>query len=249
MAGLLEISAAAAPRSRRKTFRARRPTNLRPLKLAGLAFLLVIALFSGVMWRERAFKLNRPFLPTTLTPHGGGGGAVGLRGGRAGGGAALGGPLGRRVSVGVGSAAAPAAGAPGAAGSSSFKLLADRRGWLAELLPSGFPGAGLSHLVSVEPGAVRGNHAHPAKAEVIVLFGGRALLRTRCAGEASYAEVAAGEVGADGGGLWRFVVPAGCAHAVKNVGPRTMFLLSYTDRPSSDGDTVRGAANRLFPTT
>ena len=103
--------------------------------------------------------------------------------------------------------------------------------------------------MSVEPGAVRGNHAHPAKAEVIVLFGGRALLRTRCAGEASYAEVAVGEVGADGGGLRRFVVPAGCAHAVKNEGPHTMFLLSYMDRHSSDGDTVRGAANRLFPTT
>ena len=51
------------------------------------------------------------------------------------------------------------------AGSDGFKLFADPRGWLVEPLPPTFVGAGLSHLVSVAPGAVRGNHRHPHKEE------------------------------------------------------------------------------------
>ena len=128
-----------------------------------------------------------------------------------------------------------------------FKLHSDARGWITEALPEQFPGHGLSHLVSLEPGATRGNHAHPDKAEVLLVFGGSAIVRVRCPGRLETpSEFRAGDIATDGTGLKRFVLPAGCAHAVRNAGEHTMYLLSYTDRPSKPYDTVRGGVNQLF---
>ena len=134
-----------------------------------------------------------------------------------------------------------------AGGARDFKLHSDARGWITEALPGQFPGHGLSHLVSLEPGATRGNHAHPDKAEVFLVFGGSAIVRIRCPGSLEEpSEFRVGDVASDGTGLKRFVLPAGCAHAVRNAGERTIYLLSYTDRPSKLYDTVRGGINQLF---
>ncbi|MHA3772324.1 polysaccharide biosynthesis C-terminal domain-containing protein [Verrucomicrobiota bacterium sgz303538] len=85
----------------------------------------------------------------------------------------------------------------------------DPRGSVFEpLVPDALPAQRNVHVVTTEPGAVRGNHFHPRGTEVLAVIG-PALVRTRQDGETTDTEVPEGAV-------YRFTIPPGISHAIKN---------------------------------
>lgn len=101
-----------------------------------------------------------------------------------------------------------------------LRVAADPRGWVAEPLdPADFPGQANAHLVVSAPGAIRGNHHHPRGSEVLTVAG-PALVRTRADGKSIDTEVPAGSV-------YRFRIPPGVAHAVKNTGAVPGILIGF----------------------
>ena len=113
----------------------------------------------------------------------------------------------------------------------------DERGWnLMPLVPE-FPGIsdkGHLHIVSLEPGVVRGNHAHTTTDEWIVFWGGKTLLVWEEEGERK-------EEMLDGDKAYLVYLPAHIMHACKNVGNQTSFLFAYyeTRIMQYDKETVR----------
>ena len=102
----------------------------------------------------------------------------------------------------------------------------DQRGWgLNPLLLAGLKpeAVGDLHLVSLQPGAVRGNHYHEHATEWIVLFGGAASVawRTLATGELQVEAVAAKTPVV-------FEIPAGVAHAIRNDADEPIYLLSLS---------------------
>lgn len=75
------------------------------------------------------------------------------------------------------------------------------------------------HVVLTEPGATRGNHRHLRGTEILTVTG-PALVRTREDGEVVDTEVPAGEA-------YRFTIPPGVAHAVRNTGTAPIVLVSF----------------------
>lgn len=117
-------------------------------------------------------------------------------------------------------------------------LWGDARGWgLRPLDAAGVAADGLGgvHVVSVEPGAVRGNHRHPHTTEWMLIFGGAAEVASR--GPGAVAESAT--LGGDGPALVEF--GPGVAHAVRGVGPGTVFLVCW-----ADGDPVTERVDPLL---
>ena len=97
----------------------------------------------------------------------------------------------------------------------------DARGAVFEPLePALLAGWRNVHAVVTEPGAVRGNHRHLRGTgdhrEVL----GPAMVRYRAGGQIEERQVPAGEA-------WRFVFPAGTAHAFKNIGAKPFVLVSF----------------------
>jgi len=81
------------------------------------------------------------------------------------------------------------------------------------------------HAVSVNPGAVRGDHFHE-RDEALCIMGGRSICEIEIEGESR-----------DSGKKIRverdmeaFVIPRGCVHRVRNRGERTFFLVSFLIR-------------------
>lgn len=109
----------------------------------------------------------------------------------------------------------------------------DERGWGLRLLEAAGIGEGEVgdlHAVSVEPGAVRGNHLHPDTTEWMLVFGGGCTLAWR----EGNGPVEVRRVDPDAPLLAAF--PPGVAHAVRGAGPGPVFLVCYADgRP----ETVR----------
>ena len=79
------------------------------------------------------------------------------------------------------------------------------------------------HVVVTEPGAVRGNHLHRRGTETLVIQG-PALFRCREEGEVVDTEVPAGAV-------FRFTIPPGVAHALKNTGTAPNVAVSFVTEP------------------
>lgn len=80
------------------------------------------------------------------------------------------------------------------------------------------------HVVLTEPGCVRGNHCHRRGAETLIVYG-PALVRTREArGESRDTPVPVGAV-------FRFHIPPGVSHAVKNTGTGANLLLAFNTVP------------------
>jgi UDP-2-acetamido-2,6-beta-L-arabino-hexul-4-ose reductase len=79
------------------------------------------------------------------------------------------------------------------------------------------------HVVVTEPGAVRGNHLHRCGTETLVIQG-PALFRCREEGEVVDTEVPAGAV-------FRFTIPPGVAHALKNTGTAPTVAVSFVTEP------------------
>lgn len=89
------------------------------------------------------------------------------------------------------------------------------------------------HVVVIEPGCVRGNHHHPRGTETMTVLG-PALVRLREDGVVR-------DVSVPEGGVWRFVIPPGVAHAVLNTGTMPGLIVSFNDvaYDPSDPDVVR----------
>jgi uncharacterized RmlC-like cupin family protein len=100
----------------------------------------------------------------------------------------------------------------------------DARGWVFNPLPlaelEGVP-LGNLHVASMQPGAVRGNHAHGTAAEWLLFCGGPAALLSGAGGEA------AEEILIRGDGPELFEIPAGLPHAIVNRSDREIFLVVF----------------------
>ncbi len=109
----------------------------------------------------------------------------------------------------------------------SQRLFADERGWAFfpfQDFTGQTPDCDLTslHVVRTEPGHVRGNHRHPETDEWLHLFGARALVcweEDGCQGEALL-----------DGDDYLLHIPAGVAHAVKNIGDGPLFLVAFRDK-------------------
>jgi len=104
----------------------------------------------------------------------------------------------------------------------------ETRGWSVEPAASAALRSGFVknvHLVSLEPGATRGNHVHHKQLEFAMVFGGRCLVAAE--DEKGRRE----EMIVEPDDLFLFEIQPNIRHAFKNIGERTMFLLAYTDTP------------------
>lgn len=105
----------------------------------------------------------------------------------------------------------------------------DARGWNTHPFDDTRLSAGgfaAMHLVSMAPGAIRGNHRHLRQTEQTVIIGGPCLF------------VAAGEATGERfervfqpGELFRITIEPGLPHAFKNIGSSTIYLLCAGDIP------------------
>lgn len=110
----------------------------------------------------------------------------------------------------------------------------DARGAVFEPLgPVELPDQRNVHVVVTAPGAVRGNHFHPRGTEVLTVLG-PALVRTRAAGELTDSHVPPDAV-------WRFTIPPGVPHAIRNTGDQPLLLVSFNTvaHDPDDPDVVR----------
>lgn len=102
----------------------------------------------------------------------------------------------------------------------------DERGWgLRPLQAAGVETTRVVdvHVVSIAPGAVRGNHRHPNVTEWMLLFGAPSTLAWREEGGA------ARSVSLRGDQPFLAEIPPGVVHAVRGDGPGTAFLVAWAD--------------------
>ena len=80
------------------------------------------------------------------------------------------------------------------------------------------------HLVSLEPGAVRGNHAHKRQTEYIFIMGGpcRVAALNKATAEISELVVQPGD-------MYLFKVGPGVGHGFKNISNQTIYALCFSD--------------------
>ena len=99
------------------------------------------------------------------------------------------------------------------------KAWTDARGWVLNPLPlAGLEGKPLGnlHVASMQPGAIRGNHAHGSAAEWLLFCGGPAAL---IAGEE--------EILVSGTEPELFEIPPGLPHAIVNRSDREIFVVVF----------------------
>jgi oxalate decarboxylase/phosphoglucose isomerase-like protein (cupin superfamily) len=111
------------------------------------------------------------------------------------------------------------------------KAWKDARGWVLNPLPlAGLEGKTLGnlHVASMQPGAVRGNHAHGSAAEWLLFCGGPAALIT-----------GAEEILVGGGEPELFEIPAGLPHAIVNRSDREIFLIVFYEEKELDTTPVK----------
>ena len=80
------------------------------------------------------------------------------------------------------------------------------------------------HVVSMKPGAVRGNHSHPAATEWLLVCGGPAKIAWRFINDEDVCE---SEV--DGKEPIFFEFPPNVAHAVRNVSKERIYLMAWNN--------------------
>lgn len=110
----------------------------------------------------------------------------------------------------------------------------DARGLVVEPIgQDALPHQANAHLVVTEPGGIRGNHFHPRGAEILVLLG-PGLVRVRLEEGVKDIEVPEGQA-------YRFFLPPGVAHAIKNTGDRPMVLIGFNTQAHDQNqpDVVR----------
>ena len=82
------------------------------------------------------------------------------------------------------------------------------------------------HLVSLNPGAIRGNHYHPTQTEYICVLGTQGTLVT-----VDNKTDKRSEKIIDGKKCPCIIVPRDVTHAFKNTSTERIYLLCYTDKP------------------
>lgn len=87
------------------------------------------------------------------------------------------------------------------------------------------------HLVATRPGQVRGNHAHPSRAEYLFFFGGRGVFAWEEGGEVRRIDVT------EAGPLVR--IAPGVKHAYQNTGDSISYILAcWGPREAAGPDRV-----------
>jgi oxalate decarboxylase/phosphoglucose isomerase-like protein (cupin superfamily) len=117
------------------------------------------------------------------------------------------------------------------------KAWKDARGWVLNPLPlAGLEGKPLGnlHVASMQPGAVRGNHAHGSAAEWLLFCGGPASLFAGTAGDPD-----AEEIVVSGGEPELFEIPAGLPHAIVNRSDGEIFLVVFYEQKELDTRTAK----------
>ena len=92
--------------------------------------------------------------------------------------------------------------------------------------------AGAFHLVSIAPGQVRGNHAHPGSVEWLYPFHGQGLFLWEPRPGKLQERLVSGH---------RLIIriPPGVPHALRNPGPEPLYLLAWREgEADSPADTV-----------
>ena len=89
------------------------------------------------------------------------------------------------------------------------------------------------HLVSMEPGAVRGNHYHQTLKEWLFAFGGQYSFHWKAGGNISRRLIPADK-------MVVIEIPPGITHTIRNESKETMYLLAYQDggRERIKSDTI-----------
>ena len=103
----------------------------------------------------------------------------------------------------------------------------DERGWGVNPLQAlGFSEkiTGNLHIVSLEPGAVRGNHLHTNATEWILVFGGKASIVWRPKNASSVRQISGGESKPA-----LFEIPSDIEHAVVNDSNVTIYVAVFYD--------------------
>ena len=96
----------------------------------------------------------------------------------------------------------------------------DSRGWVLEpVAEAGIRSQRNVHVVSTEPGAIRGNHYHEHGTEICVVFG-PARVRLREDGVVRDLHVPEGAAR-------RLTIPPGVTHAIRNPGPGPMLVVAF----------------------
>jgi dTDP-4-dehydrorhamnose 3,5-epimerase-like enzyme len=109
----------------------------------------------------------------------------------------------------------------------------DCRGSVFEPLdPERLSGQRNVHVVVTEPGCVRGNHSHTRGTEVVTVQG-PALVRIRDGQGVQDTVIPEG-------GVTRFIIPPGIAHAIQNLGTQPTLLVAFRDctHDPADPDVV-----------
>ena len=108
---------------------------------------------------------------------------------------------------------------------------------LGDLIATAISKAVDCHVATMNPGAIRGNHAHLSRCELIM-----AIYRDRWSlfwdgGPGTSVH----EKKFDGAGLAALTIPPGCSHALRNDGLQTMTIVSISDGKYSEqsGETIR----------
>ncbi len=113
----------------------------------------------------------------------------------------------------------------------------DKRGFFAKLTdPSPMKSVSNVHLVSLEPGAVRGNHYHENQTEYIWVIGGR--VRFNAVDDETGETM---DTVLEGAGAPLITIPPRISHAFKNIGAGTNHLLCFLRLESGtwEGDVRR----------
>jgi UDP-2-acetamido-2,6-beta-L-arabino-hexul-4-ose reductase len=115
-----------------------------------------------------------------------------------------------------------------------IKVREDERGWLAEVLKSNFVAPhkfGQCLVTAANPGFVKGNHYHQRKNEWFCIISGQAVLGIVDPKTGERKEVEMGP-----GNMVTVKVPAGFAHALKNVGNELAMALVFVDEVFNPDD-------------
>jgi dTDP-4-dehydrorhamnose 3,5-epimerase-like enzyme len=105
-----------------------------------------------------------------------------------------------------------------------LNLSADARGIVFEPLDAErLPAQRNAHVVTTEPGAVRGNHYHEHSTEVAVVMGPARV----CFRENGQLQ----EVSVPEGHAYRFTFAPYVSHAFQNIGARAMLLVAFNTAP------------------
>ena len=104
----------------------------------------------------------------------------------------------------------------------------DARGKVFEPLGPEILGSGTlrnTHVATMAPGAVRGNHRHPGATEIITFTGAIKLVAQDREGNRE-------EFVFNDGECVRVIVSPGIAHAFVNIGKKDTFIICFSDRES-----------------